>query len=106
MGDRRRRRPGAGRAGTGQPARRASGDDRDERRATDSAKPAGARALRALNPRKAPTRSRVRTAALLFAGLAVVLGILGLTVNRGYLQPAVLLALLALLWGVRALIMR
>jgi hypothetical protein len=48
----------------------------------------------------------VRIAALAFAGLAILLGILGLTVDRGYLQPAVLTAILALLWGARALTMR
>jgi hypothetical protein len=36
----------------------------------------------------------------------VVLGILGLTVNRAYIQPAGLTLLLAVLWGVRALMMR
>jgi hypothetical protein len=65
----------------------------------------GGRAVRALNPRKTPTNSRVRTAALAFGALAVVLGILGLTVNRAYLQPAVLTLLLAVLWGVRAITM-
>jgi hypothetical protein len=44
--------------------------------------------------------------ALVFAGLAIVLGVLGFTVNGGYLRPAVLLLILALLWGVRALTMR
>jgi hypothetical protein len=66
----------------------------------------GGRAVRALNPRKTPTNSRIRTAALAFGALAVVLGILGLTVNRAYLQPAVLTLLLAVLWGVRAITMR
>jgi hypothetical protein len=60
----------------------------------------------ALNPRKTPTTSRVGTAALLFGALGVVLGILGLTVNRAYIQPAGLTLLLAVLWGVRALMMR
>ena len=64
------------------------------------------RAVRALNPRKTPTNSRVRTAALAFGALAVALGVLGLTVNRAYLQPAVLTLLLAVLWGVRAITMR
>jgi hypothetical protein len=41
-----------------------------------------------------------------FAGLALLLGVIGFTVNSGYLRPAVLLLLLALLWGVRALTMR
>jgi hypothetical protein len=71
-------------------------------------KPAGRgrRAARALNPRKTPTNSRIRIAALAFGALAVVLGMLGLTVNRAYLQPAVLTLLLAVLWGVRAITMR
>jgi hypothetical protein len=62
--------------------------------------------VRALNPRKTPTRSRVRAAAIGFGVLGVVLGALGLTVDRGYLQPALLTLLLAVLWGVRALTMR
>jgi len=45
-------------------------------------------------------------AALAFAGLAVVLGVVGLTIDRSYLPPAALLTLLALLWGLRALTMR
>jgi hypothetical protein len=85
---------GAGAAGAG-----AAGDG--------AARPSvGARAARALNPRKTPTTSRVGTAALLFGALGVLLGILGLTVNRAYIQPAGLTLLLAVLWGVRALMMR
>jgi hypothetical protein len=112
MGDRRRQRPGAGRAGTGRPARPA-GKQNPAAKQTPGAKqspakpePQGNRSLRALNPRRTPTRSRTRTAALAFAALAVVLGILGFTVDRSYLPPAVLLVLLALLWGLRALTMR
>jgi hypothetical protein len=45
-------------------------------------------------------------AALVFAVLAIVLGVLGVTLNGGYLRPAVLLAILALLWGLRSLTMR
>ena len=69
-------------------------------------KPSGSRAMRALNPIKAPTRARTRNAALAFLGLAVVLVVLGLTLNPAYLRPAVLLALLALVWGLRSLTMR
>jgi hypothetical protein len=71
-----------------------------------SRKPAGSRAMRALNPRRTPTRSRTGIAALVFLGLAIVLGILGLTLNPVYLRPAVLTAILAVLWGARALTMR
>jgi len=110
MTGRPRQRPGAKRTG-GQPARRAENSGKPpsgERGSGEpgSGEPPRRRGLGALNPRKPPTRSRVRTAALLFAALAIVLGVLGLTVNTGYLQPAVLLAILALLWGVRALTMR
>lgn len=105
MTGRPRQRPGAKSTGR-QPARRAESSGKPRSGEPGSGDPPRRRGLSALNPRKAPTRSRVRTAALLFAALAIVLGILGLTVDRGYLQPAVLLALLALLWGVRALIMR
>jgi hypothetical protein len=71
-----------------------------------SREPAGSRGKRALNPRKTPTKSRTGIAALAFLGLAIVLGILGLTLNPAYLRPAVLVAILALLWGGRALTMR
>jgi hypothetical protein len=67
----------------------------------------GGRALRALNPlKKAPTVSRVRIAAIGFAALGFVLGIIGTTVDPAYLKPAVLTLLLAVLWGVRGLTMR
>jgi hypothetical protein len=71
-----------------------------------SRKPAGSRLTRALNPRRTPTRSRTGIAALAFLGLTIVLGALGLTLDAAYLRPAVLTALLAVLWGARALIMR
>jgi hypothetical protein len=124
MAGRRRQRPGAGKAGAGRPARPAGqrnqppdqrpGAQRKQppaqrpgaqRKQPDRQRP-GSQLGRALNPRKPPTRSRVRLAALVFAGLAVVLGVVGYTVNAGYLRPAALLLLLALLWGVRALTMR
>ncbi|HZD02854.1 MAG TPA: hypothetical protein VFA46_22490 [Actinomycetes bacterium] len=70
---------------------------------TGSARP---RLLRLLNPRKSPTRSRVGAAAAMFAGLSLTLVMLGLVVSRAYLQPALLTALLALLWGARAATMR
>lgn len=66
----------------------------------------GRRVLRALNPRKAPTRARTWLAVALFAALAVVLAALGLWVDRAYLQPALLTAVLALLWAVRAALLR
>jgi hypothetical protein len=111
MGDRRRQRPGAGRAGTGRagtgrPARPAGKQNPAAKQSPAKPEPQGNRSLRALNPRKTPTMSRTRTAALAFAALAVVLGVLGFTVDRSYLPPAVLLVLLALLWGLRALTMR
>jgi hypothetical protein len=62
--------------------------------------------MRALNPRRTQTISRVRIAAIGFAALGFVLGIVGTTVDRAYLKPAVLTLLLAVLWGVRALMMR
>jgi len=61
---------------------------------------------RLLNPIKTPTKSRVRAAAALFAALSLVLVLLGLVLNRAYLQPALLTAILALLWGARAATMR
>jgi hypothetical protein len=94
MAGRRRQRPGAGKAGAGRPARPAPTP-----RQPPTPRPP-------FTPRQPPSRGRVRLAALVFAGLAVVLGILGLTVNGGYLRPAVLLLILAVLWGVRALTMR
>ena len=112
MAGRRRQRPGAGKAGAGRPARpygqrnQASAQRQGGERDQPSRVPAGSQLGRALNPRKPPSRSRVRLGALVFAGLAIVLGVLGFTVNGGYLRPAVLLLILALLWGVRALTMR
>ncbi len=66
----------------------------------------GQRVLRALNPRKLPTRTRLWRAVLAFAALTVVLGGLGLWVNHAYLQPALLTALLTLLWAARAALTR
>jgi hypothetical protein len=116
MADGRRQRPGTGGARSGRPARPDGGSGKPDQRSDARSRTAGQRAQpsppdssrlgRALNPRRPPTRSRTRLAALVFAGLAVVLGVIGLTVNGGYLRPAVLLLLLALLWGVRALTMR
>jgi len=62
--------------------------------------------LQLLNPRKSPTKARVRAAAALFAVLSLVLVLLGLVANRAYFQPALLTAILALLWGARAATMR
>jgi hypothetical protein len=110
MAGQRRQRPDAGKAGAGQPARRGPTGEKPREPARPTGEkpgePARRRAMRALNPRKPPTRSRVRLAALVFAALAIVLGVLGVTLDSGYLRPAVLLALLALLWGLRALTMR
>jgi hypothetical protein len=66
----------------------------------------GRRLSRLLNPRKPPTRSRVGAAAAMFAGLSLILLLLGLLANRAYFQPALLTAILALLWGARAATMR
>ena len=64
------------------------------------------RLLALLNPSKTPTRSRVRAAAVLFGALSLVLVLLGLLLNRAYFQPALLTAILALLWGARSATMR
>jgi uncharacterized membrane protein len=54
-----------------------------------------------------PGRSRVRWAAIGFAVLAVVLAVLGWVTGTGaWFNSAVLLAILALLWGARAAFMR
>jgi hypothetical protein len=54
-----------------------------------------------------PGRSRVRWAAIVFAVLAVLFGVLGwVTETGGWLNSAVLLAILALAWGARAAFMR
>jgi hypothetical protein len=82
-----------------------SGTPREQRPAPSGTSLAG-RLGRLLNPRKTPTRSRVRAAAAMFAAFTVVLALLGLLLNRAYLQPALLTAILALLWGARAATMR
>ncbi|HEV8423926.1 MAG TPA: hypothetical protein VGS14_01875 [Actinomycetes bacterium] len=72
--------------------------------------PAGRRRARAglLNPFsfKPPSRSRVRNAAVGFALSAAVFATLGwLTGRTAWFNSAVLLAILALVWGVRAVFM-
>jgi hypothetical protein len=53
-----------------------------------------------------PTRSRVGLAAAGFGLLAVVLGVAGwLAEEPGWFNSAVLLAVLALVWGLRAAVM-
>jgi hypothetical protein len=53
-----------------------------------------------------PGRSRVRWAAIAFAVLAVLFGVLGWVTETGaWFNSAVLLAILALLWGARAAFM-
>jgi len=42
----------------------------------------------------------------MFAVLSLVLVVLGLLLSRAYLQPALLTAILALLWGARSATMR
>jgi fatty acid desaturase len=97
MGRRSRARERAARPVTAQPAAQA-----------EAGRPRRA-LLGTLNPFsfQRPTRSRVRFAALAFAVLAVVLGVLGwVTGTGGWFNSAVLLAILALLWGARAAFMR
>ena len=54
-----------------------------------------------------PGRSRVRAFAIAFAVLAVLFGVLGwATGTGGWFNSAVLLAILALVWGARAAFMR
>jgi len=54
-----------------------------------------------------PGRSRVRWAAIGFAVLAVLFAVLGWVTGTGaWFNSAVLLAILALLWGARAAFMR
>jgi hypothetical protein len=66
------------------------------------------RLLAALNPFsfQRPSRTRVRYAALGFGLLAVVLAVLGwLTGTAGWFNSGVLLAVLAVAWGLRAAFM-
>jgi len=42
----------------------------------------------------------------MFAGLSLILVLLGLVANRAYFQPALLTVILALLWAARAATMR
>jgi uncharacterized membrane protein len=54
-----------------------------------------------------PNRSRVRYAAIAFAVLAVLFAVLGWVTGTGaWFNSAVLLVILALLWGTRAAFMR
>ena len=54
-----------------------------------------------------PTRTRVRYAAIAFAVLAVLFAVLGWVTGTGaWFNSAVLLVILALLWGTRAVFMR
>jgi fatty acid desaturase len=68
----------------------------------------GWRLLHRLNPIKSPPgRARVRNAAIAFAVAAVLFGILGWATGlSGFFNPAVLLAILALVWGLYWLTMR
>lgn len=62
----------------------------------------GRKVLRWLNPIKQGTRGRARFACLAFGLLALMLTGAGLANDRmGLVRPAVLLAILAVLWGVR-----
>jgi hypothetical protein len=64
--------------------------------------------LHKLNPIKTPpTRARVRIAAAAFAVGAVVMGVAAwATGQRSWFNPAVSLAILAVVWGLFALTMR
>ena len=54
-----------------------------------------------------PTRSRVRWAAIAFAVLAVLFAVLGWVTGTGaWFNSAVLLVILAVVWGARAAFMR
>jgi uncharacterized membrane protein len=54
-----------------------------------------------------PGRSRVRAFAIAFAVLAVLFGVLGWATGTGaWFNSAMLLAILALVWGARAAFMR
>ncbi|HYY81734.1 MAG TPA: hypothetical protein VFD04_21510 [Actinomycetes bacterium] len=56
-----------------------------------------------LNPIKVPTRARTRNAAIAFAVASAVFAVLDLTTGSSGLRGAVIpLAILAVLWGVRA----
>jgi hypothetical protein len=60
-----------------------------------------------LSPSKRGSRGRARFAAIVFGLLALVLAGAGLTNDRlALLRPAVLLGLLAVVWGLRATFMR
>ena len=68
----------------------------------------GRRLVAALNPFgfQRPSRARVRSAAVAFGVLAVVLAVLGwVTGTAGWFNSAVLLAVLAVAWGARAAFM-
>jgi hypothetical protein len=54
-----------------------------------------------------PSRSRVRWAAIAFAVLAVLFAVLGWVTGTGaWFNSAVLLVILAVVWGARAALMR
>jgi hypothetical protein len=64
--------------------------------------------LHRLNPIKTPPgRARVRIAAAAFAAGAVVLALVGWATGRGaWFNPAIYLAILALVWGLYSLTIR
>jgi hypothetical protein len=71
--------------------------------ATSPREPPGRRLKRWLNPIKPRSRARARFAALVFGVLALMLATAAMTNGRPALyRPAVLLGILAVLWGVRA----
>jgi hypothetical protein len=69
--------------------------------------PAAGRIARALNPRRPPTRARAARFAVVCAAVALLLTAVGLSRGRDGWQPtAIMLGILALLWGIRAATMR
>jgi len=70
---------------------------------TGAARPPGSRVLAILNPLKGTSRMRVVWAAVAFAVAGLVLTVVGLVADRPeWYRSAMLLGLLALVWGVRA----
>jgi len=71
--------------------------------ATGTGQSTGRRVLAILNPLKGTSRRRVVWAAIAFALLGLVLAAVGLVADRPeWYRSAMLLGLLALVWGVRA----
>src|SRR4029450_3799619 len=105
----RRRERSVGMGGRRRAGERAARRDPPERADAAGTEAAGRGLAAMLNPFgfQRPGRSRVRWAAIGFGVLAVVLAVLGwVTATGAWFTSAVLLAILALLWGARAAFMR